>query len=139
MKQTLCTAAGLIGGAIVGLLGGWDMALQTLVLLMCVDYATGLVVAAVFKRSGKSENGKLESRAGWKGLCKKGMTLAVILVANRLDLMLGVNYIRSAAAIGFVANEAISILENAALMGINIGKPLTNALEILKGKSEQEQ
>ena len=60
-----------------------------------------------FDNSGKAENGALESRAGWKGLCRKGVSLLVVLVACRLDLITGTNFIRDAVVIAFVANETI--------------------------------
>jgi phage-related holin len=55
---------------------------------MAVDYVAGLVVAGVFKKDSKSENGALNSNVSWKELCKKGMTLVIMLVAHRLDLSL---------------------------------------------------
>ena len=75
MKDTICTVIGLIGGAIAALFGGWDTALQTLVIFMAIDYITGLVVAGVFHASPKTKTGALESKAGWKGLIRKGETL----------------------------------------------------------------
>lgn len=134
----MLTAIGITGSIIAQLLGGFDMALQTLIIFMAVDYVTGLIVAGVFKRSQKTDTGALESRAGWKGLCKKGMTLLIVLVATRLDLMIGSNFIRDAVIIGYVVNESISIFENAGLMGLPVGKVLTNAIDILKKKSEGE-
>ena len=136
MKNTLMGIVGITGSFIAQLLGGFDMALQTLMLFMAIDYVTGLIVAGVFKKSGKSENGALESRAGWKGLCKKGMTLLIVLVATQLDRLTGTQFIRDAVVIGYIANEAISILENAGLMGLPVGKALTNAIDVLKSKSE---
>ena len=103
---------------------------------MGADYITGLIVAGIFHNSGKTENGALESRAGWKGLCQKGVTLLVVLVACRLDLMAGSNFIRDAAVIAFIANETISITENAGLMGIYIPAPILKAVEVLKNKPE---
>ena len=72
MKDTFCMAVGALGAAIASLYGGWDAALQTLILFMAVDYVTGLIVAGVFHASPKSRTGALESRAGWKGLIRKG-------------------------------------------------------------------
>ena len=118
MKEGLCTAVGVVGSAIAAAFGGWDQALVTLVIFMVIDYLSGLIVAGIFHNSRKTENGALESRAGWKGLCRKGVTLLFVLIAYRLDLALGVNYIRNAVIIGFMANELISITENAGLMGI---------------------
>ena len=85
MKNEICAAIGIVGGAIASLLGGWDTALQTLIIFMAIDYITGLIVAGVFHTSPKTKTGTLESRAGWKGLCRKGVSLLVVLVACRLD------------------------------------------------------
>ena len=93
----------------------------------------------MFHRSGKSESGALESHAGWKGLLKKGVTLLVVLVACRLDLLMGSTFIRDAVIIAFIVNEVISIAENAGLMGIRIPKVITGAIEVLKRKSEREE
>ncbi len=135
MKNAICTAAGVIGGAIASLFGGWDTALTTLIICMAIDYVSGLVVAGVFHTSKKSENGALESRAGWKGLCRKGMTLLIVLIACRLDLLAGTNYIRDSVVIGFVANEVISIVENAGLMGLPLPAAITKAIDILTAKT----
>lgn len=116
--------------------GTGDAALVTLVIFMAIDYVTGLLVAGVFHNSGKTENGALESRAGWKGLCRKCITLLMVLVATRLDLVTGTNFIRDAVVIAFIANETISIVENAGLMGINIPPAITSAIEVLKKKSD---
>lgn len=137
VKDYVCTVIGIVGGAIASLLGGWTGAMTTLILFMIIDYITGLVVAAVFHKSSKSESGALESHAGWKGLIKKVATLFFVLVAHRLDLMFATNYIRDAVVIGFAANELISIVENAGLMGVPIPKQIRNAIEILKSKADE--
>jgi len=134
MKQIIFGIIGIIGSLIANLLGGWDMALQTLVLFMAVDYITGLIVAGVFKKSTKTENGALESKAGFKGLCKKGMVLLYVLVATQVDRFTGTAFIRDAVVIGFVANEALSILENGGLMGVPYPKKLKDAIAVLKNK-----
>ena len=138
MKSGITTVIGVIGGMIASLFGGWDAALVTLIIFMGVDYVTGLIVAGVFHNSEKTKNGALESRAGWKGLCRKGVTLLVVLVACRLDLVMGSNFIRDAVVIAFIANETISIIENAGLMGIPIPAAIMKAIEILKNKAESE-
>jgi len=125
---------GVAGSIIANLLGGWDMALQTLLLFMAVDYITGLIVAGVFKQSKKSETGALDSWAGWKGLFKKGVTLSIVLVAAQLDKVTGTEMIRDAVVIAYIVNEAISILENAGLMGIPIPEIVSKAIEMLKKK-----
>lgn len=136
MKDWICTAVGLIGCVVAAPFGGWSAALTTLVIFMAVDYVTGLLAAGVFHASKKTEHGGLESRAGWKGLVRKGVTLLVVLVACRLDILLGVSYVRDAAVIGFCANEALSILENTVLMGVNWPAPVKAALELLMKKND---
>lgn len=138
MKSMICTAIGMIGSYIASLFGGWDAALVTLLIFMGIDYVTGLVVAGVFHASEKTANGALESRAGWKGLCRKGVTLLIVLVACRLDLVMGSSFIRDAVVIAFIANETISIVENAGLMGVPIPTVIKKAIEVLKNKAESE-
>ena len=137
MKNEICTILGIVGGAIASFFGGWDSSVMTLVIFMIIDYITGLIVAGVFHASKKTENGLLESRAGWKGLCRKGVTLLIVLIAARLDMVTGLSFIRDTAVIGFIANEALSIIENAGLMGVPIPEPILKAIEILKSKSDE--
>ena len=139
MKNGLCTIVGTVGGFIASLFGGWDTALATLLIFMAVDYATGLIVAGVFHNSQKTENGALESRAGWKGLCRKGTSLLVVLVAYRLDLVIGSNFVKDATIIAFIANETISIIENAGLMGAPIPAVIVKAIDVLKQKADDSQ
>lgn len=129
---------GMLGSIIAQILGGWDSALQTLLVFMAIDYITGLIVAGVFKKSNKSDSGALQSNAGWKGLCKKGVTLLIVLIGVRLDLMLGLgNFIRNAVVIGFCLNELVSIVENTGLMGIPFPPIVLQAIEVLKKKSNE--
>ena len=136
IKISLMTAIGLAGSFIATLFGGWDTELRTLILFMAVDYITGLMVAGVFKNSTKTKTGALQSKAGWKGLCKKGMTLFIVLVAYRLELMVGSEFIRNAVIIAYIVNETISIIENAGLMGIKIPQALQKGIDILVQKTE---
>ena len=136
MKNTICAILGIVGSFLASLFGGWDAALITLLIFMVIDYGSGLVVAGVFHASSKTETGALESKAGWKGLCRKGMTLLIVLIATRLDLVIGTTYIRDAVCIAYIANETISIIENAGLMGVPIPAVITNAIEVLKKKGD---
>lgn len=136
VKIGILSILGVIGGFISSLFGGWDSALTTLVIFMAIDYLSGLIVAGVFKSSGKSGNGGLESRAGWKGLCRKGMTLLIILIATRLDLAMGTTFIKDGVVIAYIVNETISVIENAGLMGIPIPSAIQNAIDVLQKKSE---
>lgn len=138
MKKGIFTGIGVVGGFIASLFGGWDAALVTLIIFMGVDYLTGLIVAGVFHNSEKTETGTFDSRAGWKGLCRKGVSLLVVLVACRLDLVIGSNFIRDSVVIAFIANETLSIVENAGLMGIPIPAVIARAIDVLKKKAESE-
>lgn len=137
IKTAVLAAIGTIGGGIAALFGGWTSAMTTLIIFMVIDYATGIIVAGVFHRSGKSKSGALESRAGFKGLCRKGMILLILFVACRLDLMLGTGYIKDCVCIAFVVNETLSIIENAGLMGVPIPQVLIKAIDVLKAKEEK--
>lgn len=138
MKEAICSITGVVGGIIASLLGGWDSALMTLVIFMGVDYITGLIVAGVFRKSRKSVTGALESRAGWRGLLKKGVTLLIVLVACRLDVMCNLSFIRDTTITAFIVNETISITENAGLMGIPLPGVIKRAIDILSGKGDGE-
>ena len=131
------SVVGVVGGFIAAMFGGWSDALVTLMIFMSVDYITGLAVAGIFKKSKKSETGALESRAGFKGICRKGVALLIVLVAVRLDIIMHTSYIKDAVIIAFIANEAISIVENAGLMGLPIPAVIVKAIDVLKEKEEK--
>lgn len=136
-KTTFLGAFGAIGSLIVNMfLGGWTEDLKTLLILMGIDFVMGLLIAAVWKRSGKSESGTLNSISAWKGLCRKGGSLLVVMVAYRLDVTIGVSYIKTGVILAFIANEGISILENYGIMGGPMPVVLRRALEVLQEKSE---
>ena len=134
----VCTAVGAVGGVIAKALGGWDNAVITLIIFMVIDYAMGLIVAGVFKNSEKSESGGLSSRVCWVGLARKVITLLFVVIAYRLDLLIGSDYIRTGVIIAFCASELISICENAGLMGVPLPSVITKAIDILKNKSEDD-
>lgn len=136
MKQGMLTIIGAIGAFIANLLGGWDAGLITLVIFMAVDYFTGLVVAGIFHQSKKTDGGALSSKEGLKGIAKKIMMLLLVLVAVRVDILTGTNYVRDAVIIALCGNELISLIENAGLMGVPIPKKLKDAIEVLSRKGE---
>lgn len=139
MKNVFITTIGIIGSLIASLFGGWTASLTTLLIFMGIDYLSGLIVAGVFHNSPKTETGTLESRAGFKGLIRKFMILLFVLIGYRLDVAVGTTYIRDAVCIAFIANELLSIVENAGLMGIPIPAVITNAIDILKKKETAEK
>ena len=134
MKNLLITTVGAVGSFIASLFGGWTSSMTTLLIFMCIDYLSGIICAGVFKDSDKSDSGALSSKAGFKGLCKKGMMLLFVLVGARLDIALGATYIRDGVCIAFIVNELLSLIENAGLMGVPIPTFLKNAVELLKTK-----
>ena len=136
LQGTICTGIGIVGAFIASLYGGWTQGMTTLLMFMAIDYIMGLLVAGIWHKSKKTEDGRLESRAGWKGLVRKGVTMLIVLVAARLDMTIGTTMIRDTAVIGFIANEGISIIENAGLMGVPLPAIITNALEVLRKESE---
>lgn len=135
MKQTICTALGLLGAAVSWAFGGWDAALAALVICMAVDYISGSVVALVFHNSTKSETGSYNSGYGLKGLCKKGLMLLFVLAAVQVDRLMGADYVRDAVCIGFCTNEVLSIVENLGLAGVPMPQAVIKALEQLQNKS----
>ncbi|KIR01243.1 Holin [Lachnospiraceae bacterium TWA4] len=139
MKEIICTIIGLLGGIVANCFGGWTNGLFTLVLFMIIDYFSGLAVAGLFHASKKTSSGTLESRAGWKGLVRKCMTLLFVLIGHRLDLAIGVSYVRDAVTIGFIVNELISITENAGLMGLPLPDIIHKSIDILQKEGNHHE
>ena len=137
MKQNILGILGIIGAAFASMLGGWDAGLVTLLIFMGIDYITGVMIAALFKKSKKSKSGGLNSLVGWQGLARKCMTLLFVLIAHRLDLLVGTTYIRDAVVIAFCANELISIVENAGIMGLPVPAAIVNVIDILNRKETE--
>lgn len=127
--------AAACAGAAVGLLGGWDVLLQVLMVLMAADYASGLAVALMGK-SRKTAYGGLSSKVGAAGLARKGLMLLVVLVAAMVDRALGAGsaMCRDAACWFYIANEGLSILENLGLAGV----PYPQRLKKLLGQKQEE-
>ena len=139
MKTKLLTLCGIVGGMSAALFGGWSNTLKLLICLMATDYITGLIVALVFKNSPKTTTGGAESKAGFKGLCRKGAVLCVVLIGYRLELATGITYIREAIIFGFAANEMISLVENIGLMGVPLPVTVIKAIEILKQRGKIDE
>lgn len=139
IKNAFFIALGLVGGVLADALGGKTPILIAFLAIMASDYATGVIVAIVFKNSPKTETGAAQSKAGFIGLLKKVYILIIIMVINQVDIVLGANgFIRNSVIIGFIANELLSIVENTGLMGINLPPAFINAVDILKKKSENK-
>jgi toxin secretion/phage lysis holin len=113
------------------LLGGFDKAIQILLTLIIVDYITGIIRAAI--------NGKLDSRVGLKGICRKVFIFAVITVAVMIERFIGQpESIHNMVAYFYIVNEAISILENVDDF-IPIPEQLRQLLNRLKNKGRKKK
>ena len=120
MKKYFCTVIGL----------------GTLLIFMAADFLTG-TAAAAFGRSPKTPGGGLDSRAGWLGLCRKGLVLLLVLVGHRLDLTLGTDYVRNTVIIGFMVNELLSVTENVGVLGVPMPGIIKRMIELLKNEEEK--
>ena len=131
------TAVAAAGGAIAALFGGFDGLMTTLVVFTAIDYATGVCKAIVQKR--------LSSEIGYKGIIRKAVMFFIIIMAHLIDAYLlslsvgGGEIVRDAVVCFFLANEGISILENAALIGLPVPKTLKQILLQLRAKEAKEK
>lgn len=137
MREMFYTIMLSIGSALSYFIGGVDTMFIVLCVFLGIDYITGIIVALVFKTSTKTDSGKLNSMVSFKGLCKKIYVLILVGVSHLLDVVLGTDFVRGGVMFAFIANETISIIENAALMGIPIPKVLLKAIDILHEREEQ--
>lgn len=140
IKTGFYGAVGILGGMFGNLFGGLDKIFYALLICSIIDFLSGGAVAVVFKNSPKTETGAAQSQAGFKGLVKKVFIYLIIVVVVQIDSVIGSNgFLRNAVIIGFMVNEVLSIIENAGLMGIKMPDAVTNAVDILKKKSEQQE
>lgn len=106
---------------------------------MAIDYITGILIAAVWQKSSKSKTGALESRAGFKGLVRKGLILLVVLIGVQLDAILGMQaFCRTAIVLFFCGNEGLSIVENLGIMGLPLPDFIKKKFEQLKDKGNPD-
>lgn len=136
MDYRFTVICGCAGSVLSWLFGGWDAALQTLLVFMASDYLSGLVVAGVFHHSAKTPSGGLSSEVCFTGLMKKCMILLFVLLGHRLDVILASAYIRDGVCIAFMINELLSIIENAGSMGVPVPEIVKNAIDLLKQKGD---
>ena len=136
--ETMYKIVAAIAGAVISFFTGMPAVVWALIGVMTLDYVTGLICAAAGK-STKTEGGKLSSTAAFVGLLKKMMMLVLVILAALLDwvvrLEVGVTFsaVTGAVCLWFIAAEGISIVENAAEIGLPVPKVLTRALEIMQG------
>lgn len=128
----------LAAGAIAGLYGEWSTALTILLIMMGVDYITG-VLLAITGKSPKTEGGGLSSKIGFVGLAKKGFIMLIVLVATQLDKAIGntTMVFQTATVFYYIANEGLSILENADLMGVPFPAFVRERLESMRESKDK--
>lgn len=129
----LKVCAAVAGGLAAYLWGPWDALIAALIVMVSTDYVTGLIKAAI-----KHE---LSSEIGWKGLLKKVCTFLLVAVATVADNVINGTHgaLRAAVIMYYIANEALSIAENAGEMGVPIPPKLKNALQQLKSHGEEPE
>lgn len=129
-KFDISAILSITGSALVYLIGGFDEILITLVCFMVLDYITGMI-ASYKEKTWNSEKGST-------GLLKKGTIIILVIMATFLDRSLSSDHIfRSVVICFYIANEGLSILENAGRIGIPIPKRLLDALEQLSSDQDQ--
>lgn len=132
MKEPVTTTITAVGtGLLSSLLGGWDMALEILLIVMILDYITGVASAFHTKTVSSSE--------GYLGILKKASIFAIVILAAQLDRLTGNTHslFRNCTAFFFVANDALSILENVGELDIPLPAFLKSALIKLRDKSSE--
>ena len=129
MKHFINEIISVVATTVIYLLGGFDIAIQSLLIVIVIDYLTG-IASAIY-------NKELSSKVGFKGIIKKFCYLCVVALSVVIDNLLGQSgLIRSLVIYFFVANDGLSIIENMAEMNIKLPQKLIDALEQIKKKGE---
>lgn len=130
-KDAACAVFAGIGAWIAQIYGGWTQAMTALVVFIIADVATGLL-CGMAKKSPNTEGGGLSSKVMREGAAKKVEIFFILLMAAWLDIAMHVTIWKDAACIYYIAEEGLSILENAGALGLPIPDKLKNAIEALK-------
>lgn len=140
----LCSGAtGFIGAVLSKIFGEWNDLFLALIVLITIDFITGVLVAAFFQKSRKSKNGGLNSQACLKGIAKKICVVLLVAVGYQLQVMLNNEYpIKTFVTIGLCTSEVFSIIENTVAMGIlpkQVQKILEKAIGLLNDKTNNKE
>lgn len=127
-------AIAALGTVIAESLGGWDAGLKTLIIMMAIDYCTGILCALVWKKSPKTESGAFESKASLKGLIRKCAVLILVYIGALLDELTEQTIVRTAVIIFFISNDGFSVIENLGIMGVPMPEAIKNAFELLRNQ-----
>ena len=133
MNNIFNSVVAVIATIFTYLFGGWDAAIGVLIVLMVLDYITGVLNGYLTKT--------LNSEVGFKGLLKKFLILVVMIIAVMLDRLMNTGdwIFRTLVCYFYIANEGISLLENISLMGVPIPDKIKDALEQLNKEGTEEQ
>ena len=112
------------------LVGGYDTMMVTLLLFMCADYISGILCVI--------SNKELSSEVGFKGIAKKIMILLLVGATNLLGQATGIEGLRYIVISFYLANEGISIIENASILGLPVPQKIKDVLEQLKNTSNEK-
>ena len=126
-----------VGGACVYLLGGYDLFLEGLLMLMVIDYILGMTIAGVFHRSPKSCNGGLNSNVGFLGLFKKITGILFVVIAVEMQKVTGIPGVREGVILALTINELVSIIEHAGVMNLPVPKVLSDMVDVLRVKEKE--
>lgn len=138
MWDKIIKAVAVAAGAIAGLYGEWTTALSILAIMMGVDYITGVLVA-ISGRSPKTDGGGLSSKIGFIGIAKKGFIMLIVLVATQLDRAIGntAMVFQTGTTFYYIANEGLSILENAEAIGVPFPSFIKQRLETMRESKDK--
>lgn len=115
-------------GTVLTYFMGWDDAVEALLVLMVLDYITGMLAAYI------NPNLQLNSERGLRGICKKIMILMLVVVGHELEKDVGIPAVQSVVVWFFIGNEGLSIIENSAKAGIPVPQKLRATLEQLSAE-----
>lgn len=135
MKTEWSILLGGIVGIFSQIFGGFDNLFVGLLVIMSVDYISG-IIAGVLGKSGKTKNGHLSSKAGFKGILKKLTMLLFVCMAKYAGEMFNIKGLRDMVITFFAVNDCISILENGGRIGVKYPEKLKNILEDLIEREE---
>lgn len=135
MKTEWSILLGGLVGIFSQIFGGLDNLFVGLLVVMTLDYVTG-IIAAVLGKSGKTKNGHLSSNAGFKGILKKLTMLLFVCMAKYAGEMFDIKGLRDMVITFFAVNDCISILENGGRIGVKYPEKLKNILEDLIEREE---
>ena len=131
MKLAIKSILSAISTTLLFILGGWDIAIQSLIIVMIIDYLTGIGKSYVAE--------KLNSNKGFKGIVKKLAMLGIVAIAVIIDRLIGdTGLIRNFIIYYLVANEGLSIIENLGEMDIIVPEFLKTKLEQLRDKGDKQ-